>query len=181
MRTAAVRRRADLDDATLAAASTLLADLVRNGAALGWVDPPEPAEVADLLTAVADDAQVGDAALVLAHDGERLAGLGYWRRYARPTHRPHADLEKLAVAADHQRRGAGRALTEALVAAARAAGVEQLTLDLRGDNAAALALYASLGFRVYGRLTDFVAVGAMRYDKVFCVLDLRTPAGVPND
>jgi ribosomal protein S18 acetylase RimI-like enzyme len=71
----------------------------------------------------------------------------------------------------------GRAVTEALVAAARALGVEQLTLDLRGDNAAALALYASLGFRVYGRLTDFVAVGALRYDKVFCVLDLRTPPG----
>jgi hypothetical protein len=30
-----------------------------------------------------------------------------------------------------------------------------------------------LGFREYGRLPDFVAVGARRYDKVFCVLDLR--------
>jgi hypothetical protein len=84
VRLAAVRRPADLDDATLTAASTLLAELVRDGAALGWVDPPGPAEVTDLLMGVAEDARAGDAALVLAHDGDALAGLGYWRRYARP-------------------------------------------------------------------------------------------------
>jgi ribosomal protein S18 acetylase RimI-like enzyme len=179
VRTAAVRRPADLDDRTLAAAGTLLADLVRAGAAIGWVDPPEAAEVTDLLTGVAADVAAGDAALVLAFDDDdRLTGLGYWRRYARPTHRPHANLERLAVASGHQHRGVGRAVTEALVAAARDAGVEQLTLDLRADNSAALALYESVGFAVYGRLRDFVAVGAMRYDKVFCVLDLRTPSDV---
>jgi ribosomal protein S18 acetylase RimI-like enzyme len=184
VRTAAVRRPADLDDRTLATAGTLLADLVRAGAAIGWVDPPEPAEVTDLLTGVAADVAAGDAALVLAFDDDdedddddRLVGLGYWRRYARPTHRPHANLERLAVASGHQHRGVGRAVTEALVAAAQEAQVEQLTLDLRADNTVALALYGSVGFGIYGRLKDFVAVGAMRYDKVFCVLDLRTPSG----
>jgi len=175
VRVVAVRRRAELADETITAAADLLADLVRHGAALGWVDPPGPDEVAALLGAVADDVASGDAALVLAHDDTALVGLGYWRRYRRPTHRPHADLERVAVARDRQGSGVGRALTEALVATARAAGVEQLTLDLRADNSVALALYEALGFRVYGRLTDFVAVGALRYDKVFCVRDLRTP------
>lgn len=60
-----------------------------------------------------------------------------------------------------------------MIADARAAGIEVLTLDARGDNNAALGLYASLGFTEYGRLPDFVAVGDRRYDKVFCMLDLR--------
>ncbi len=72
-----------------------------------------------------------------------------------------------------QGRGIGRALTAALVDDARQAGVEVLTLDARGDNAHALRLYRTLGFREYGRLPDFVAVGERRYDKVFCMLGLR--------
>lgn len=154
-------------------AHRILAALVRDGAALGWVDPPSPAEVAALLDDVRAAARAGDAALRAAYDGDRLLGLGYWLRYARPTHRPHADLEKLAVAADAHGRGVGRALAAALVADARAAGIEVLTLDARGDNDSALGLYRSLGFTEYGRLPGFVAVGERRYDKVFCMLDLR--------
>ena len=100
-------------------------------------------------------------------------GLGYWLRYERPTHRPHADLEKVAIAASAQGLGAGRLLTAALVDSAREAGIEVLTLDARGDNANALHLYRTLGFREYGRLPDFVAVGEKRYDKVFYMLDFR--------
>ncbi|MFD7026884.1 GNAT family N-acetyltransferase [Streptomyces sp. NPDC059917] len=151
----------------------ILAELVRAGAALGWVDPPSPAEVAELLDGVVRAALTGDAALRAAYVGHRLVGLGYWQRYARATHRPHADLEKLAVAAAAHGHGVGRALTAALIADARRAGIEVLTLDARGDNANALHLYRSLGFTEYGRLPDFVAVGARRYDKVFHMLDLR--------
>jgi len=32
------------------------------------------------------------------------------------------------------------------------------------------------GFRVYGQLPEFVTVGRHRFEKVFCVLDLRTGA-----
>jgi ribosomal protein S18 acetylase RimI-like enzyme len=151
----------------------LLADLVSAGAALGWVDPPSTDEVRALLAGLAAEAEEEDAALVIARCGDATVGFGYWRRYQRPTHRPHADLERVAVRADHQRRGLGRAMTARLIRLAKDAEIEQLTLDLRADKTAALALYESLGFRVYGRLPDFVAVGALRYDKVCCVLDLR--------
>ncbi|WP_225627436.1 GNAT family N-acetyltransferase [Streptomyces werraensis] len=151
----------------------MLADLVRGGAALGWVEPPSRDEVAALLGDVVSAARSGDAALRAAYSGSRLVGWGYWLRYGRPTHRPHADLEKLAVDAAAHGRGIGRALTTALIADAREAGIEVLTLDARGDNTAALRLYRSLGFTEYGRLTDFVAVGERRYDKVFCMLDFR--------
>jgi ribosomal protein S18 acetylase RimI-like enzyme len=156
-------------------AADLLGELVEAGAALGWVSAPSRAEVASLMGELSAAVSAGDAALVWAtDDAGRLLGLGYWRRYDRPTHRPHADLEKVAVAAGQQGRGIGRALVEELVGQARLARIEQLTLDGRADNTAAFALYHSLGFVEYGRLGDFVAVGDGRYDKVFLVLDLRT-------
>jgi ribosomal protein S18 acetylase RimI-like enzyme len=162
-----------LSDALVTAAHRLLAELVRGGAALGWVEPPSREEGRRLLVEVAAAVRAGDAALRVALLGDRVVGLGYWRRYARPTHRPHADLEKVAVGPAAQGRGVGRALVAALVDDARSAGIEVLTLDARGDNANALHLYRSLGFTEYGRLPDFVAVGDRRYDKVFCMVDLR--------
>ncbi|MBT2449050.1 GNAT family N-acetyltransferase [Streptomyces sp. ISL-43] len=156
-----------------AAAHRILAELVAGGAALGWVAPPAPEEVAGLLEGVVAAAGAGDAGLRAAYLGRRLVGLGYWQRYARPTHRPHADLEKIAVDAAAHGRGVGRALTTALIEDARTAGIEVLTLDARGDNTRALRLYTALGFTEYGRLPDFVAVGERRYDKVFCMLDFR--------
>jgi ribosomal protein S18 acetylase RimI-like enzyme len=163
-------RAGELTDREIADAADVLRRLVAGGAALGWVDPPPAAEVRDLLAEVAADP---DAALVAAGEDGRLRALGYWRRYQRPTHRPHADIEKVAVDPDHQRRGLGRAVMTALIAAARDARVEVLTLDFRGDNLRAAALYESLGFRQYGRLERFVAVGDRRWDKLFYALDLR--------
>ncbi|MEN8649433.1 GNAT family N-acetyltransferase [Streptomyces sp. 21So2-11] len=154
-------------------AHRILADLVGRGAALGWVEPPSSDEVAGLLDDVVCAVRSGDAALRVAYLDRRLVGLGYWLRYARPTHKPHADLEKVAVDRGVHGRGVGRALTAALIGDARAVGVEVLTLDARGDNENALRLYRSLGFAEYGRLRDFVAVGQYRYDKVFYMMDFR--------
>jgi ribosomal protein S18 acetylase RimI-like enzyme len=154
----------------LDATHRLFADLVAGGAALGWVDPPGRPEIAALLASLTDPRE---ACAVAALDGDEAVAFGYWRRYARPTHRPHADLEKMAVAPAAQGRGTGRRLLAALIRGARAAGIEVLTLDARGDNARAHALYRRVGFAEYGRLRDFVAVGERRYDKVFYALDLR--------
>lgn len=151
----------------------LLDELVRGGAALGWTAPPTADEVSELLKALAAGSAEGDAALALARVNGELAGVGYWRRYERPTHQPQADIEKVAVSPAAHRRGIGRALIQTLVEAASNACVEQLTADLRADNHASLALCTSLGFREYGRLPDFVAVGEDRYDKIMVVRDLR--------
>ena len=96
-----VRRVGPRDELHATEAADLLRGLVAGGGALGWVDPPPVEEVRALLVQVHADAAGGDAALVVAleslSDGERLIGLGYWRRYARPTHRVHADVEKVAL------------------------------------------------------------------------------------
>jgi ribosomal protein S18 acetylase RimI-like enzyme len=163
----------DLTDREVRAVMALVVDLVAAGAALGWVDPPSTEEVRALLMSVAEDVETGDAALFLARDEEAVVGFGYWRRYLRPTNRVQADLERVAVRADHQRRGLGTSLTRALLEQARREGVEQITLDLRADNRAAIGLYAALGFREYGRLAGFVAVHDQRFDRILCVHDLR--------
>ncbi len=160
----------------VASAAGLFQRAVAAGAAIGWVDPPSVAEVGALLRGIAADVPAGDAALVLARSGPDVLGIGYWRRYERPTHRVNADLSKIAVEASARGRGVGRGLMTALIAAARAADIEVLTLDLRADNAPAIALYESLGFRRYGRIERFVAVGERRYDKLFYALDLRVSA-----
>ena len=160
---------AKVDEALVDDATTLLGDLVSGGAAIGWTRPPPRTEVAAVLRGVASRAAVNDASLIIALATKHLAGLGYWERYERQTHRPNADLVKMAVAREHQGRGYGRLLLERLVESAKDAGIEQLTLDLRDDNFAAMSLYSSCGFREYGRLERFVAVGDLRYGKVFMV------------
>ncbi|MFI1157726.1 GNAT family N-acetyltransferase [Streptomyces sioyaensis] len=176
---AGLQADAELAAGFAAAAHRILADLVSGGAPLGWVEPPGSDEVAALMDRVLRATRDGDGALRAAYAGRRLVGLGYWLRYARPTSRQHADLEKLAVAPEAHGRGVGRALTGALVADAREAGIEVLTLDARADNTRALRLYRSLGFCEYGRLPDFVAMGGRHYDKVFYMRDFR--GGAPRD
>ncbi|WP_426560284.1 GNAT family N-acetyltransferase [Angustibacter sp. McL0619] len=167
------------DPATRLAVGTLLRAAVAGGAALGWVDPPEQAEVESLLGLVLVDVEKGDAGVALQWAGDQLVGFGYWRRYARPTHRPHADLERVVVRTDHRGRGLGRRLLRELVTSATAAGVEVLTLDVRGDNTAAIALYESAGFATYGRLPGFVAVQDQRWDKVFMSVRLSGSGEAP--
>ena len=57
----------------------------------------------------------------------------------------------LAVRADRRRRGIGRALTEACIACAKAAGYAQVELEVVADNRRAMELYKSVGFIEYGR------------------------------
>lgn len=151
----------------------MLSELVRAGAALGWTAPPSLSEVTELVESLSA-APAGEACAVIAEIDHDVVGFGYWRRYQRPTHRPHADLEKMAVGPAFAGAGLGRLLIRQLIEQARVAGIEQLTLDFRGDNHAAEHLYLSEGFKEYGRLPEFVAPAQdQRLDKVFHVLDLR--------
>lgn len=58
----------------------------------------------------------------------------------------HAHLILLCVRPAQQKRGIGRRLHEWLVESARVAGIASIQLELRADNAVALAFYRRLGF-----------------------------------
>ena len=62
-------------------------------------------------------------------------------------------LRDLYVAPDHRRQGVGRALVDAVVADARAAGAARISLQTEVGNDRALALYRDAGFEVVDELT----------------------------
>lgn len=61
------------------------------------------------------------------------------------------EILSLGVAPHIQRRGVGRALVAAIVAALGGVGVGEIFLEVRESNGAARALYAGFGFREVGR------------------------------
>lgn len=57
-----------------------------------------------------------------------------------------AELQRIAVDPAHRRTGLASELVEAVVAHARAGGADRLLLEVREDNAGALAFYVARGF-----------------------------------
>ena len=78
-----------------------------------------------------------------------------------------ARIYSIAVDARFARRGVGFALLQACEKYARLHGRAALTLEVRYDNAAAIALYEKSGFRQFGEHSDYYADGAtaLRYRK----------------
>ena len=66
-----------------------------------------------------------------------------------------AHLTLLCVQPTQQRRGIGRRLNEWLVESARVAGIASIQLELRADNAVALAFYPRLGFTATQLVPDY--------------------------
>lgn len=76
------------------------------------------------------------------------AGIGCLGRKDKVKHRAEFGI---SVDKTYWGLGIGRALTEAAIESARAAGYAQLELEAVADNKSALALYESVGFEEYGR------------------------------
>jgi ribosomal protein S18 acetylase RimI-like enzyme len=76
-------------------------------------------------------------------------------------------IYSLAVDRRFARRGVGRALLQACEGYARHHRRAALTLEVRYDNASAIALYESCGFRPFGEDAHYYADGAtaLRYEK----------------
>ena len=62
------------------------------------------------------------------------------------------------------RLGIGRKAMEALIAFAKGCGLEVLQLEVRSDNASAIALYESLGFEKMGLYKNFMKVNGQACD-----------------
>jgi tRNA threonylcarbamoyladenosine biosynthesis protein TsaB len=84
---------------------------------------------------------------------------------------PEAELETIVTALAHQRRGVARELFSSLKSELRHEGVNELILEVRSANHAALGLYRVLGFKEEGRRKAYYA------DPVDDAVLLRTRIG----
>ncbi len=152
----------------------VVVDVVSSGGAVGWTTPPTRAAT----DAWVEELLAGGGRLVVARVDGRVAALGTWSRLPAEVLAHNGEIRRVMVHGSARGLGLGRRVTSALVDDARRVGVEQLLCDVRGNNHAAIALYRSLGFREYGRLPDFLAVGEHRFDRVRLFLPLQMPADV---
>jgi ribosomal protein S18 acetylase RimI-like enzyme len=168
-----VHRRTSANREDVDRLHVLVTEMVEEGAALGWVEVPTRDELGELVADLIAASDNDDACLVFVEDDDEILGFAYWTRREMETEQPHADIGRVGVSSRARGGGIGRTILQVLVDEARAAGIEVLTLDVRGNNHAAMALYERFGFREYGRIPDFVAIGDERWDNVFYSLDLR--------
>lgn len=88
--------------------------------------------------------------LVAESEGE-VIGFAYLSRYSPKSGYRFTRENTVYVDPAHHRRGAGRALMVPLIERARGLGLHVLVAVIEAENAASIALHASLGFEAAGR------------------------------
>jgi ribosomal protein S18 acetylase RimI-like enzyme len=164
------------DETLRAEVHEVLHAVVAAGGAIGWREPPGRAETDAWLDDVLGSP--GDGALVVARVDGVLRGTATWRRAESEVFEHMAEVRRVAAHPAARGLGLGARLVRAVVEDARAAGLEVLTLGVRGNNHGAIQLYESLGFREWGRLPNVIAVGDVRFDDVRMYLPLGHREGV---
>ena len=108
-----------------------------------------------------------------AFEGERLVGIVRVSRSTARNENHRADLGGLYVLPSHRRAGCGRALIRAaLNRAANTPGVRRINLTVVTQQHAAIRLYESFGFRVYGTEQETFSRDGQFYDEHLMTLGL---------
>jgi GNAT superfamily N-acetyltransferase len=102
------------------------------------------------------------AGLALARADEPIGFAAWYRTQATAT----SKLDKLYVALDHHRKGAGRRLIEHVEHAARRDGSNTLVLNVNKRNEAAIAFYVRCGFSVREQVVIDIGNGFVMDDYV---------------
>jgi putative acetyltransferase len=111
--------------------------------------PPESVHALDL-----DALRHPSISFWCAWDGDELLGCGALKQHSTE----HAELKSMRTVSAHLRKGVARAILRHIESAARAKGIQRISLET-GSNApfaAAQKLYASEGFVACGPFADYV-------------------------
>lgn len=134
--------------------------------ALAEEEPPV-GEMAGRLAASDDRAFFG------AFQGEELVGIIRFSRYSARNEKHRAYLAGLYVLPQHRRQGGGRVLVRETIARAVAAGdIRRINLTVVTRQEAAIRLYQSLGFRIYGTEQETFSSDGVFYDEHLMTLEL---------
>jgi ribosomal protein S18 acetylase RimI-like enzyme len=136
-------------------------------------DEPNMAETAERLAASDDRCFFG------AFQSGQLVGIVRLARYTAPNEKHRAYLGGLYVLPSFRREGLGRALVRAaLDRAASLPGISRINLSVVTEQAAAIRLYQSLGFRTYGTEQETFSRAGRFYDEHLMTLAIGLPEGV---
>lgn len=147
-------------------------DVTDDGGAVGFLPPAEREVVAEALDRALGEVTDGRRLLVVAEDDDGLAGFGFVVPQTGPVVGHRGTVLSLQVHPSRQGRGVGRALVDGLHAAARGAGLAQLTLFYR-EGLGLGTFYAAVGYREVGRWAATLRVAEDDWrDDVWMATDL---------
>jgi len=138
----------------LDALALILADAVEGGASVGFVTPFSTVDAAAWWRSLLPDVAAGRVLLLGARVDGALLGTVQLHPSPMPNGRFRAEVVKLLVHQTARRQGVGRALMDAVEAAARERGRTTLVLDTETGSDAER-LYRALGWTVAGVVPDY--------------------------
>lgn len=142
----------ELRDAEVVQLCDLTVRIVATGASIGWMRPPDDAEARGYWTGAI---RPGNHLLVARESG-RVVGTAQLELASKENGRHRAEVNKVLVHPDHQRKGIGLQLMRALDEIAVREGRTLLHLDTNSDDIA-LGLYRKAGYTEAGQIPDWAA------------------------
>lgn len=109
----------------------LLQDAVQSGASIGFLSPLSTAEARNFWMAALEEVARGERIVLLATDGKTVIGCVQLLLTSRANARHRAEIQKLLVHSQWQKRGLGRALLQSIEKAAEHKGRSLLLADAR--------------------------------------------------
>ncbi|MDC9594968.1 GNAT family N-acetyltransferase [Xenorhabdus sp. IM139775] len=132
----------------------LLHDCVESHASIGFIAPLEENEAEQYWQDVGTDLTSGHRLLLVALDGENIAGSVQLSLCKKKNGLHRADVEKLIVHTAYRQRGIGRMLMDELEHQAKQHQRSLLVLDTRTHDPASV-LYRKCGFIEAGQIPNF--------------------------
>ncbi|MDX7992670.1 GNAT family N-acetyltransferase [Xenorhabdus littoralis] len=132
----------------------LLHDCVESDASVGFIAPLEKNEAAQYWQGVEADLKSGHRLLLVALEGDKIAGAVQLSLCKKKNGLHRAEVEKLMVHTAYRQRGIGKILMAELEQLAKQQQRSLLVLDTRTNDTAS-ALYRKCGFIEVGQIPDF--------------------------
>ena len=138
----------------IAALADLLRDCVAAGASVGFMQALDPADARVFWRTAIAAALAGERTLMIARLDDRVIGTAQMIPATMPNQPHRADIAKMMVDPEWQRRGVGRALLDRAEEIALREGRTTLILDTEAG-APSNRLYLSAGWREVGRIPEY--------------------------